>query len=160
MRIRNILMASALAVSLQVSATDVYVYMSNNFVPITSLGNIRKIINGATETTLISTKGDTVTVENSSFTYITFHRTSLPVGIESAKAQNLKISYEGGSVKVTNSSVPKNISFISSDGSVFSSFTPTDSEVVISTAGIPAGVYIVKVVTSDGKKLTKKIIKK
>ena len=68
MRIRNILMASALAVSLQVSATDVYVYMSNNFVPITSLGNIRKIINGATETTLISTKGDTVTVENSSFT--------------------------------------------------------------------------------------------
>ena len=39
MRIRNILMASALAVSLQVSATDVYVYMSNNFVPITSLGN-------------------------------------------------------------------------------------------------------------------------
>ena len=55
MRIRNILMASALAVSLQVSATDVYVYMSNNFVPITSLGNIRKIINGATETTLIST---------------------------------------------------------------------------------------------------------
>ena len=153
MRIRNILMASALAVSLQVSATDVYVYMSNNFVPITSLGNIRKIINGATETTLISTKGDTVTVENSSFTYI-------PVGIESAKAQNLKISYEGGSVKVTNSSVPKNISLISSDGSVFSSFTPTDSEVVISTAGIPAGVYIVKVVTSDGKKLTKKIIKK
>ena len=149
-------MASALAVSLQVSATDVYVYMSNNFVPITSLGNIRKIINGATETTLISIKGGHGYGGKLFFTYITFHRTSLPVGIESAKAQNLKISYEGGSVKVTNSSVPKNISLISSDGSVFSSFTPTDSEVVISTAGIPAGVYIVKVVTSDGKNSQRK----
>ncbi len=160
MKIRNILIASAFAVSLQVSATDVYVYVANNYVPVASLGNIRKIINGDTQTTLISAKGDTVTVDNSAFTYITFHRTSIPVGIESAKSEKLKITYEDGAVRVSNSTTPKNISLISSDGAVFASITPADRDVVVSTAGIPAGVYVVRVITADGKKLTRKIIKK
>ena len=160
MKIRNILIASAFAVSLQVSATDVYVYVSGNYVPVASLGNIRKIINGDTQTALISAKGDTITVDNSAFTYITFHRTSIPVGIEGAKSESLKISYEGGAVRVSSPATPKNISLISSDGAVFASITPSGRDVVVSTAGIPAGVYVVRVITADGRKLTKKIIKK
>ncbi len=160
MGIRKILTLSAFVVGLQASATDVYVYMAGNYVPVASLGNIRKIINGSTGTTLISAKGDTVNVENAAFTYITFHSTSIPVGIEIEKSAGTYITSEGGAVRVSSSATPQNISLISYDGAVFASITPTESDVVVSTAGIPVGVYVVSVVTADGKKLTKKIIKK
>ncbi len=149
-----------LAACLKASATDVYVYLSGNFTPVSSLENIRKIINGDPLTTLISTKGDTVVVENSAFSYITFHRTSLPVGIETTKTQNPTISYENGVVRVCNASKINRIELLTSDGAIFATIAPTSSDLVLSTHGIPAGIYIVNAVTVDGQRISKKIIKK
>ena len=74
MKIKRIIIMSALAATaLHASATDVYVYASGNFKPLASLENVRKIINGTTLTTIISTKGDTVKVENAAFDYLTAH---------------------------------------------------------------------------------------
>lgn len=153
-------MSALAATALHASATDVYVYASGNFKPLASLENVRKIINGTTLTTIISTKGDTVKVENAAFDYLTAHPTPVPVGIGNAKVASLKISCESGVVRVVSDSKIRSVSLVSSDGSEFARLEPVSADVALSTAAIPAGVYVVNAVTVDGKRMSKKFIKK
>ncbi len=161
MKTKRLIIASVLFTAcLQASATDVYVYLDGNFTPVASLENIRKIITGDSLTTLISAKGDSAAVENEAFSYITFHRTSVPVGIGTTETQKPTISYENGVVRVCNAAKIRRVELITSDGAVFAKISPTSSDFVLSTHGIPAGVYVINATTTDGQRISKKFIKK
>lgn len=155
--------AAVVACAAHASATDVFAYLAGNFKPVAEMGEIRKIVNNSETTTLISEKGDSVMIENAAFTYLTFHRTSVPTGIGSAKAgakAAVVVSYSDGVVRVTAPQPLRRISIVSADGSEVGRVESPTADAVISTYGLPAGVYIVSATTADGKHVSKKIVKK
>lgn len=160
MRAKLFIAALLAACAGHASATDVFAYVSGNLKPVAEMGAIRKIVNGSETTTLISEKGDSVTIENAAFTYLTFHRTSVPTGITGAKTEGTSISYGGGVVRVVSAKPLRQIRLVASDGAEAGRIASPPADAAVSTLGLAPGVYIVEAVTTDGKRITKKIVKK
>lgn len=148
------------AVALPSAATDVYVYTHGNLKPLSEMKSVRKIVHDGTTTMLISTKGDTVKLDYTTLNYITTHRTSIPVGVKSARSQGLSISREGGAVRVVAGTKLKSVVVLTTGGETVARLAPASTDVIISTDGMPAGVYIIAAETAAGDKATKKIVKK
>lgn len=148
------------AVALPAAATDVYVYASGNLKPLVEMVNVRKIVHDGTTTMFISTKGDTVKLGYTTLNYITTHRTSIPVGVKSARSRKLTISREGGAVRVVADAKLRSVAVMTTGGETVARLAPASADVIISTDGMPAGVYIITAETAAGDKATKKIVKK
>lgn len=143
-------------------AIDVYAYKDGSYKAVGSTLDMRKVITGAELTQIISSKGDTLTLENAAFSYILFHPKTIATGIaRAAKPQGLTISYDNGAIRIDAPEKLRSISIYSADGSKAAGIADAQSQdVVLSTLGLPAGVYVVEAVTASGKKANKKIVKR
>lgn len=85
----------------------VYAYKDGSYKAVGSTPYMRKVVTGAELTQIISSKGDTLTLENAPFSYI-----PKPIATETARAakpQGCATSYDNGTIKVVakTESVPR-----------------------------------------------------
>lgn len=139
-------------------AMDVYVYINGSYVPVNVSENIYKIVFEDEYTHFITASGETATLRNEAFSFLTFRKLETPVGINAAKAEAVTITYENEGIRVKSASVPANVRIIDTAGNVMADITPRNADMFFSLCGMPAGVYIVT--AGGGKNVTIKKITK
>lgn len=140
------------------SAYDAYVYLSGNYVPVNVSNEIHAMIFDDEYTYFITEQNDTAMISNTAFTFITFHKVDVPVGISQVKASDVMISSENDGIRIKSNGIPASVKIIDAAGSVIADITPKSNDLFFSIVGLPAGIYVVKV--SDGAKTTVKKITK
>lgn len=138
-------------------ATDIYVYNSGNYTPITIVQNIRKISITSSGIDIETTTYETSHIALTDFSYFRFYPTPIPAGITSTKNESTTIDFDGKNISIQSDDKLKYIEFISSNGSTLAKFSPTTKTIKYSISSLPKGLFIVKAVGRD-KTCTKKII--
>ena len=144
---------AAALLSLPSGARNVYAYLTGNYSPVMTLQSIKKIASTAS-----GQYGKTSTAAFADLDYFRFYKTPVPVGVDAISGNALSIVLEGNNLCVESSSAIDYISVCSVQGILVAQARPGTKSYAMSTSSYAPGVYLVKVV-SDGKELTKKIIK-
>ena len=93
------LLLLAAAVCSPARAMDVYVYINGSYVPVNVSENIYKIVFEDEYTHFITASGETATLRNEAFSFLTFRKLETPVGINAAKAEAVTITYENEGIR-------------------------------------------------------------
>ena len=149
---------AAALLSLPSGARNVYAYLTGNYSPVMTVQSIKKIAFTASGIDFQTQYGKTSTAAFADLDYFRFYKTPVPVGVDAISGNALSIVLEGNNLCVESSSDIDYISVCSVQGILVAQARPGTKSYAMSTSSYAPGVYLVKVV-SDGKELTKKIIK-
>lgn len=140
------------------NARNVYAYLTGNYSPVMTVQSIKKIVFNASGIEFQTQYGKSSTAAFADMDYFRFYKTPVPVGVDAISDNALSIALEGNNLRIESSSSIDYISVCSVQGILVAQTRPCTKSYAISTSSYAPGVYLVKVI-SDGKELTKKIIK-
>ena len=139
-------------------ARNVYAYLTGNYSPVMTVQSIKKIVFNASGIEFQTQYGKSSTAAFADLDYFRFYKTPVPVGVDAISNSSLSIALDGNNLHVESNAAIDYISVFSIQGILVTQARPCTKSYDISTSSYAPGVYLVKVV-SDGKELTKKIIK-
>ena len=161
MRTKKLLLAGAMPIllSMPAEARNVYVYLTNNYTPVSIVRNIRKITFSEEGIGLQPKTGKGPTIEYAAFDYFRFQKTPVPVSVGAVTDDDAPIVLnDGNTVRISGKAGITFLTVWSAQGMQIVQESPKTTTYTLSTESWKPGVYLVKVV-SEGKETVVKIIK-